>query len=466
MREVEVAIIGAGSAGLYALSQVTKKTKDFIIINGGPYGTTCARVGCMPSKVLIQVAEDFHSRERFEMSGIRGGEGLSVKIPAVLERVRMLRDRFVGGLIASTIEPLGEKKIDGYAKFTGPDTLEVNGETIRAKKIIIATGSTPVMPESWKRFGDRIITTDDLFEQKDLPGRIGVIGLGAIGVEIGQALGRLGIQTHGFDHGKTIGGLSDTEVSQRAVELISRDFTIHQGAMVELEEDGEGIRIKGGDEEVVVDAVIASLGRRPNLAHLNLEAAEVSLYEHGIPEFDNQTMQVGNTSIFIAGDVNAYRPILHEAGDEGRIAGFNAVHSEMTRFQRKTPIGVVFGDPNIASAGERHSDLEKRDDVVVGTFDFSRQGRAIVMGKGAGLLRVYARKSDGKLLGSEMAIPAGEHVAHHLAWAIEQGMSAFDLAKMPFYHPVIEEGLQSALAHLIGQLEHSGQTPVELKTLS
>lgn len=462
MREVEVAILGAGSAGLYALSQVKKKTDDFVLINGGAYGTTCARVGCMPSKVLIRIAEEFHNRNHFTASGISGADQLSVSIPAVLKRVREFRDRFVGSLIQHSVAPLAEKKIDGYARFIESDLLEVGGEQIRAKKIIIATGSTPVIPDAWKGLGDALLTTDTLFEQTDLPQRIGVIGLGAIGVEIGQSLARLGLEVTGFDRGETIGGLSDSKTSEAALACLRKDFAIHMDADVSLERCDEGIRISTASETIIVDAVVASLGRRPNLGSLNLKAAGLALDSFGIPTFNPLTMQTSHPSIFIAGDVNAYRPILHEAADEGRIAGYNALH-DMRSFKRKTPFGIVFSDPQIAIVGERYTDLENRDGVVVGEQDFSRQSRAIVMEKGGGLLRIYARKSDGKLLGAEMAIPSGEHIGHHLAWAIEQEMSVFDLITMPFYHPVVEEGLQSALLHLIHQIGHPHDWPVELR---
>jgi dihydrolipoamide dehydrogenase len=118
-------------------------TKNFVLINGGAYGTTCARVGCMPSKVLIQVAEDFHHRHTFSTAGIQGGELLKIDIPTVMRHVRKLRDGFVGKVIKNKIEHLNDKRIDGYAGFVEPDVLKVGQEYIRAKKIIIATGSRP-----------------------------------------------------------------------------------------------------------------------------------------------------------------------------------------------------------------------------------------------------------------------------------------------------------------------------------
>ena len=125
-REVDVAIIGAGSAGLYALSQVRKKTDNLVLIEGGELGTTCARVGCMPSKVFIQVAEDFHRKSLFERQGINGGDELSIDLPEAMEHVQDLRDMFVDRTLGVTDDLDEAHLIDGYAKFVSNDTVEVN----------------------------------------------------------------------------------------------------------------------------------------------------------------------------------------------------------------------------------------------------------------------------------------------------------------------------------------------------
>ncbi len=196
-REVDVAILGAGSAGLFALSQVKRETDNYVLIDGGELGTTCARVGCMPSKVLIQVAEDFHRKSIFEREGIDGGEELSVDVPAIMEHVQDLRDVFVDRTLGATNNLDATHLIDGYAKFISNDTIEVNGEQIKAKSIVIATGSTPVVPAAWQDFADDVVTTDEFFELEDLPASMAVIGLGSVGLEIGQSLHRLGVKSCG-----------------------------------------------------------------------------------------------------------------------------------------------------------------------------------------------------------------------------------------------------------------------------
>lgn len=462
-REVDVAILGAGSAGLFALSQVKRETDNYVLINGGELGTTCARVGCMPSKVLIQVAEDFHRKSIFEREGIDGAEELSVDIPAAMEHVQDLRDVFVDRTLGVTDDLDEAHLIDGYAKFISNDTIEVNGEQIKAKSIIIATGSTPVVPAAWQDFAEKIVSTDEFFELEDLPASMAVIGLGSIGLEIGQSLQRLGVEVIGVDQLETIAKLEDDKVNELAVTVIGKEFPLWLGQSATLEKVDGGIRVAAGDNHQVVDKVLASLGRKPNLEDLNLQATDIKLDKNGIPIFDPLTMQIGDLPIYIAGDVNADRPLLHEAGHEGRVAGYNAVHIPVEKFKRKAQLAITFCEPNIAAAGAQLSELNEAD-IAIGEIQFAPVGRALIMGKNRGLLRLYVQKSDGLLLGASMCCVKAENLAHLISWSIQNGMSVFDMLKMPFYHPVIEEALQAALYNVLAKLDIK-QDLVELERI-
>ncbi len=450
-KRVDVAIIGAGTAGIDAMTEVRNVTDDFVWINGGLLGTTCARVGCMPSKVMIQVAEDFHRRSVLKQEGIHGGDLLTMDVGEALAHVRALRDGFYGGIIEHLINPLGDRFIDGYAEFLEPDLLRVNDTTIRADRTVIATGSRPVIPENWDRFKDHILTTDTLFEQIDLPRDMAVIGLGAIGLELGQALKRMGLNVVGFDLLNQIGGLRDPEVNRIAVGIIQEEFPMHLGAAVDLEPHGNRIRIISEHATVSVDKVLLSMGRRPNIERLHLGRLGIPLDPKGLPAFDRETMQIGDLPIFMAGDVNNFRPILHEASHEGLVAGYNAVHDPQVAFKRKCPVAIAFSDPNIAMIGASWEEI-KDQKPAVGTARFGG-GRITVMLREGGLIRVYADNTTGRLLGAEMAAPAGEHLAHLLAWSIQQEQTVFDLLEMPFYHPCVEEILVEALEDLAQRLD-------------
>jgi dihydrolipoamide dehydrogenase len=351
--------------------------------------------------------------------------------------------------------------IQQYARFVEPGVVELeDGQRIRADKFVIATGSTPIVPEAWKVFGDRIVTTDEFFELEDLPASMAVIGLGVIGLELGQAIARLGVEVTGMDLAGNIGGITDPEVNKAAIEVIGREFPLWLGHAAEITEEADGrLKVTAGDQSVVVDKVFASLGRRPNLDKLGLENLGIKLDERGIPEYNPNTMQIGDHPLFLAGDINADRPILHEAGDEGKIAGFNAAHDEIHAFRRKTPLAIVFSDPNIISVGTRFADLEP-DSFKVGEMKIAPVGRALIMGRNRGTIRVYADQKSGRVLGAEMVTPRGENLAHLLAWCIQKKMTVGELIQMPFYHPVMEEALQAALTSLYHQVETKNAGPI------
>lgn len=444
MRRAEVVIIGAGTAGLGALREARKITENFIIVNDGPWGTICARVGCMPSKALIEAARAFHRRRDFAAFGVTGGERLGVDMPALLARVRKVRDAFVEDTRELTND-LGNRAISGRARLLGPNRVVVNGQDLAADRVVIATGSRPHVPRAWQALGDRLLmTTDTLFERSTLPKRIAVVGLGGVGAEMAQALARLGCEVEAFESKNALAGLTDGAIIATLRDALRAELAVHLGHEVDLKADGAGLRATAGDVEVNVDCALMALGRRPNLEGLGLETLGVPLGKDGRPAVDPDTLQVGALPVFLAGDVEGDRPCQHEAADEGRIAGHNARAEGVTSVRRRVPLRIVFTEPNVALVGKTYAELDPATRTV-GEVTFAEQGRAVLGLRGDGRLHIYADKRTGHLLGAEMAAPDGEHLAHFLALAIERGCTVTELLRAPFYHPTLEEGLRSAL---------------------
>jgi len=443
---VDVAIIGAGTAGLNAMGQVRRAKKSFVLIDGGPLGTTCARVGCMPSKSLIQMAHFGRVHAPASDAG-----GTSVALAAVLERVRAHRDLLTGRVKAKSTDKMGSELMRGHAKFIEPNRLQVGDTSVRAGSVVIACGTRPIVPAAWEKFGDRLLTTDSIFEQDDLPSSMAVIGLGVIGLEIGQALSNLGVKVTGVDMLETIAGIDDPAVRDVAIEVMGRSMPLWLGAGAELSAADGQIALKCGKRQVVVDKVLASMGRASNLSSLALENTGVQLDERGVPVHDPHTMRCGDSRIFIAGDATGDRQILHEAADEGRIAGFNSVNEQVAAFARKIPVAITFSDPNICAVGARLTELES-ENTVIGQTGFKAVGRAVTMEETEGLLRVYADKRSGVVLGASMIAPRGEHLAQLLAWSIGNGETAQVMLCKPFYHPTIEEALQGVLRDIKSKL--------------
>lgn len=457
-KHVKVVIVGAGSAGLSAMRQIRQETRDFVIVDKGPLGTTCARVGCMPSKALVHVARQFHGRRAFDEAGLRGAEGLAVDLPAVLAHVRRQRDRFAGSMDQVTRELAGDQLVLGQARLLGPQTVQVGEIVYEAQAVILATGASPIVPEDWRRrYGNRLLTYDSLYEQETLAPRIAVLGLGPIGLEMGQALARLGLAVVGYHSRPMIGGLTDPAVNDAALAALRAEFPIHVGVRAGLEAEGNAIRAGRGEHAATVDQVLLATGTRPNLRGLGLETLGVPLDDRGVPPFDPLTMQVADLPVFIAGDVDNHRPILHEALDDGFIAGRNALAPAPRHYCRRAPLKIVFSEPQIVIAGRTLAALDGRD-VVIGSVDFADQSRAMIEGTNRGLLRLYAGAATGALLGAEAACPGAEHFGHMLAWAVQRGMTVAEMLQLPFYHPVEEEAIRSALQDAAEQL-HGAAAP-------
>jgi dihydrolipoamide dehydrogenase len=461
MKKVKVAIIGAGTAGLSARREVAKITDDYVVIDGGELGTTCARVGCMPSKVLIQAANDYERRHVLAEEGINGGDKLNVDGKAVMHFVRKLRDRFLKNIFSGMAE-WEDKLIRHHAHFIDAHTLKAGNEYIHAEKIILATGSTPIIPKPWRDYCDRLIDTDQFFELERLPDNAVMIGLGVIGIEIGQALYKLGVDATLVGLGHAVGGLTDPALQQYVTRKYQEQLPISfDGAKINGRDTNGHLAVKIGDQTQYFEKAIVALGRRPNLDNLNLSQAGITHFDdQGIPYYNASTYQLeAKPHIYLAGDGNAERPLLHEAADQGRIAGFNAARDDTQCFQKRTLLSITFAEPNIAVVGLSYQQLINHNaSFVTGTVSFEGQGRSIVKSEEQGMLNIYADKTDGKLLGAEMQAPQGEHLAHLLAWSLSNAMTINEALAMPFYHPTVEEGVRTALRDASAKFQEQKQS--------
>ena len=469
---VDVAVIGGGTAGLGAYRAAKAHTKKVVMIEGGPYGTTCARVGCMPSKLLIAAAEAVHHIQKAPGFGVYPEGEIRIDGREVMARVKRERDRFVGFVLEGVDSIPDEDKIQGYARFVDAHTLIVDDHTeIHAERIVIATGSRPSWPAAWNELGDRLIINDDVFNWDDLPHSVAVFGPGVIGLELGQALHRLGVQVIMFGMGGLVGPLTDEAIRDYAAKTLNEEFYLDADAKVEqMFRDGDSVIIRyldkaGQQQETRVDYVLAATGRRANVDKLDIANTGVQLDNRGIPVADRFTLQTSVPHLFIAGDASNQLPLLHEAADQGRIAGDNAGRfPDIRAGLRRSSISVVFSDPQIAMVGSTLRELNQKYSSCgcfeIGEVSFEDQGRSRVMLRNKGLLHVYGEHGTGRFLGAEMMGPNVEHIAHLLAWAHQQQMTVSQMLDMPFYHPVIEEGLRTALRDLNAKL-HLGPEMVK-----
>ncbi|MHA7835256.1 MAG: dihydrolipoyl dehydrogenase [Algiphilus sp.] len=467
-RHCDVAIIGTGTAGMGAYRAAKAHTDKVLLIEGGVYGTTCARIGCMPSKLMIAAANAAHAAQEADGFGVHV-QGIRIDGAEVMQRVQRERDRFVGFVVDTVDGWPAADRIRSHAAFESPGVLRLaDGTRIEAERVVIATGSRTFIPPPLAALAaERIDTNETVFEWPDLPESVAVFGAGVIALELGQALHRLGVRVRLFGRSHRLGGVTDPEVAEQARTILGAELSLALGSTVEEVVDaGEGFVVRWRDaddnaQEEHFARVLAATGRIPNIDGLALEQAGVPLNGEGLPDPDPATGRCGDSSLFLAGDVTGELPLLHEAADEGRIAGDNAGrYPDVQPQRRRAPLAVVFCEPQIAAVGQNFQALcQSGEAFAVGQVDFSGQGRARVMRENAGLLRVYAEHNTGRLLGAEMVGPRAEHLAHLLAWSVQAGLTIDDMLAMPFYHPVVEEGLRTALRDCAHAL-HCGPKPV------
>jgi len=444
--QADVVVIGAGTAGLKAYKAATARGADTVIIERGEGGSTCTRVGCMPSKLLIAAARTAHQARHAGTFGIGTG-AVTVDAGAVWERVRRERDRFVASVLEEYHAIPDDRRIHGEARLDGPDRVVVGDRHIVARHgIVIATGARPIVPDVLDPVRSLVHTHETIFELEGLPRSLAVLGAGPLGLELAQALARLGVEVTVFDPGDKVAGLGDPEGNAAAIEAIGREVTLRLETEVTGAASVEGgARLSWDGGEIVAELVLAATGRKPAFDRLNLESAEIALDDHGTPLFDKATHRCGDSDLFVAGDADAWRPVLHEAARGGRIAGHVAAGGDAPGILPS--FSVAFTEPGIVQVGTSFDNLPA--DAGIGTARVCDNGRATADGHEHGLVRLYG-DAGGKLIGAAIVSPDAEHLGHLVALGIDRGIDVASFADQGWYHPTVEEMLQSAARDLAG----------------
>ena len=442
--EYDVIVIGGGTAGLGAYRKAKFLGKKALLIEKNDFVTTCANVGCMPSKLLIAAAENMHEINKSSSFGI-DVKDVSINHEKLLSRVRAERDRFVGFVKKGADNIPNEDKVIGFGYIKDKNTIEVNGKIYTTNTIVIATGSSPFIPNIYQPIAHRALTNENIFEIKKLPKSLAVIGAGVIGMELGYAMKNLGVNVTLINTSDKIMGLNKNINDYLVTQLKKELNFIHDNNVIKVEEifDNNGYKgvhlfFEDGTSKIFENILIAA-GRRPVFRNIGLENAYAG---NPLEKYNRETMQIDDTNIFFAGDVNNDIPLLHEAAKEGSFAGENAaLYPNIKQFKRLVPLSIAFTNPQIMQVGQTKNLPE---DIIIGTVSFEDQGRSRVMLKNIGLLNVYFDRNTHKFIGAEMIGPNAENIAHSFAWIIELGVTLEQVLEFPFYHPVVEEGVRTA----------------------
>lgn len=461
---VDLLVIGAGTAGMHAFSAAQRLGAKVLLVDPGPLGTTCARVGCMPSKALLHAGKRWSQAQ--EMLGAAGVTALPEFAQArqhLWQQALAVRDELVEGNVRQLQILAGDALLQAHARFVGPDTVLLsNGQHVKARAFVVATGSEAVVPAQLKaQLGAALITTDELFYLPEIPRSVAVMGLGAIGLEMGLALQRLGVQVAAAGRSPVLAKIADPEVARAAHQYFAQHLPMALGSShIEVQATADGVRMQAGALQHQAQYLLAALGRTPRIAGLDLAKAGVQLDEKERLQLLPGQLRCAGSMVFVAGDAAPGAALMHGAGHEGALAAQQALQAlgdaqwqDLSLRLRTTPMAIVFSDPDVAEVGLRYDQLPA--DAVVATVHGKDSGRSKLMHAPHHLLRVYAQRSTGLLLGASLLCTGGEHLAHALAWAVQRGDKVDQMLELPYYHPSMEEMIDTAMRQLRRQVGRS-----------
>jgi dihydrolipoamide dehydrogenase len=459
-KQHDLVIIGAGPGGYVAAIRAAQLGLNVACVEKEPdLGGTCLRIGCIPSKALLESSEAFwRAKEDFAHHGIRFKE-LQFDLPTIMRRkegtVRVL---------SKGVESLFRKnKISRYVgsgRIADPGRVAVDGKDtieIKSRHILIATGSKPATLPHINLDGDRVATSTEALSYKEVPSHLVVIGAGAIGLELGSVWRRLGARVTILEMMDRILPEMDQEMAREAMKLLEK-----QGLEFQLQSRVMEVRVKGnrcvveceGKEPTLCDRVLVAVGRLPCTDRLDLESLSIKTDMKGYISVD-ETFATSAAGIYAIGDVVGGPMLAHKAQEEG-IACVEHIVTGYGHVDYHTIPNVVYTHPEIASVGKTEEDL-KRDgtDYRSGVFPFRANGRAHTLGQTEGKVKVLADAKSDRLLGVHiLGARAGDLIAE-AATAMNFSASSEDIARSCHAHPTLPEALREAALAAGGRALHS-----------
>lgn len=411
-------VIGGGTAGLVTAAGAAGLGGKVALVEKHLLGGDCLNVGCVPSKCLIRSSRVLAEVRDAGDFGVKVPAGTEVDFPAVMERMRRLRARISYHDAIKKFADLGVDVFLGAGRFSGPDTVEVAGKTLRFKKAVIATGARAVRPQVEGLEEAGFLTNETVFSLTERPPRLAVFGAGPLGCELAQAFQRLGSEVGVIEMGPHMLSREDPDAADIIAEAFRRDginvMLNSKVTRVETSNNGKVICLETGGEEssITVDEILVGAGRAPNVEGLNLEAVGVEYDDHKGVIVDDY-LRTANPRIYAAGDICLRFKFTHTADATARIVLQNALFKGRKKLSALTVPWCTYTDPEIAHVGMYEKDAQERG-IPVHTFarPFKDVDRAIADGEEEGLIKIHVREGTDKILGATIiARHAGEMIS-------------------------------------------------------
>ena len=442
-------IIGSGSAAFAAAIRARELGASVAVVERGTVGGTCINTGCVPSKALLRAAETFWNTGNHHFAGIETHNG-KVNLKALVDQKAELVAQLRKGKYEDLIDHYELDLIHGTARFTGPDTIDVDGRALRAGKYLIATGASPWVPPIDGIEDTGYLTSTEALELIDVPKRLIVIGANAIGLELGQLFLHLGSEVTWVETLDRIAPFEEPEISTALHAILEKQgASVHTGGTAtRAERNGDTVTLhvttKDGPVALTADQLLVATGRRANTEGLNLEAAGVDTDERGRVMVNNH-LSTSNPAVFAAGDVTDHPQFVYVAALGGNIAAENALRNTGRAIDFTTMPRVTFTAPSIASVGlTEQQAIDQGKTVITSVLPLDVVPRALVDRETDGLIKLVADESDGKLLGAHILAPGAGDVIQASVMALKYQATIDEIADT--YHPYLTmaEGLKLA----------------------
>ncbi len=448
----DIAVIGAGSAGLSVAAAAAQFGEKVVLFEKGEMGGDCLNTGCVPSKALLAAAKQAQAHRSSAKFGI-GAHEPEVNFHSVMSHVESVIAAIEPHDSQKRFEGLGVTVVRAAARFTGTTSLEADGKAYHARRVVIATGSRAAVPPIPGIIDVPYFTNETIFKNRELPSRLIVIGGGPIGLEMAQAHRRLGSQVTVLEAFQPL-AKDDPELSAVVLEALADEgVVVHaKTAIANIKKTTDGIRIELNDKPAIEGShLLVAAGRAPNIEGLNLEAASVAYTKRGIT-VDSSLRSTTNKKVYAAGDIAGGLQFTHVAGYQAGLVIRNLLFRLPVKNRTDIIPWVTYTDPELAHVGLNESDARKVHGgaVKILRWQLKENDRAVAEGKGKGLIKVITGKR-GIILGASIAGPQAGDLIAMWALAVTQKTRISAIANLVLPYPTLAEaGKRAAVTYYAG----------------
>ncbi|WP_062197723.1 dihydrolipoyl dehydrogenase [Massilibacterium senegalense] len=444
--EVDTLVIGAGPGGYVAAIRAAQLGQKVAIVDKGNVGGVCLNVGCIPSKALITASHKYVDATSGVAMGIQA-ENVTVDFSKVQQWKQNIVSQLTGG-VEGLLKGNNVEILKGQALFVNEKEVRVlNGYEVnryRFEHCIIATGSSPIELRDFP-YSKRVIHSTGALMLEEIPKKMVVIGGGYIGIELGTTYANFGTEVTILEGGAQILPGFEKQMSQLVSRRLKKkgNVTIHTKALAKgVEETENGVyvtaEIKGEEQKIEADYVLVTVGRKPNTDELGLDMANIEVDDRGLIKVDRQC-RTSNDRVFAIGDAVSGPSLAHKASYEGKIAA-EAISGQKSEVDYVGIPAVVFSEPELATVGYTEAQAKEEGiDYTVAKFPFAANGRALTLNETDGFMKLITRKTDGVVIGAQVAGGHASDIISELSLAVECSVTAADIALTIHAHPTLGE---------------------------